>query len=93
MPVEYAEIVEALRAIDTATVKAVAAETGFGETSIWRYRRGGPIPEARQRPLARALGLIPRQPSRGDLVARELYPSVRELELERQRPTPRRSEP
>lgn len=90
MPVE-SEIVEALRAIDTRTLQVVAAETGIGETTLWRYRRAGVVPALRRRPLAKALGLTPLVPGLLAHVEREVYPSTAELERERQRPTPRRN--
>jgi transcriptional regulator with XRE-family HTH domain len=63
MPVEEiqtAEIEEALRAIDTATLQAIAEELGVSEATLWRYRRGAIIPIVRRPALARALGLSSR---------------------------------
>lgn len=51
------ELLEALRAIDSATLQAVARDTGIGESTLWRYRAGAPIPEPRRRVLERALAL------------------------------------
>jgi hypothetical protein len=70
MPVEErdrATVVEALEAIDTGTLKTIARETGFGERTLWRYRGGATIPQARLEPLARALGLFAK--SRDDAAA------------------------
>lgn len=69
MPVEEiqtAEIEEALRAVDTATLQAIAAELGVSEATLWRYRRGAIIPVVRRQPLARLLGLSSRTRSRPD---------------------------
>lgn len=63
MPVEeiqVAEIEEALRALDTATLQAVAVELGVSESMLWRYRRGAIIPVVRRPALARVLGLSSR---------------------------------
>jgi hypothetical protein len=61
MPVEETQtadlVVEALRAIDTATLQRVADETGIAERTLWRWRRDGNVPPAKRRPLERALGL------------------------------------
>lgn len=67
MPVEETqdELVEALRAIDTATLQAIARELGIGERTLFRYRTGAyRIPSAKRLPLERALGLL--RPSRRD---------------------------
>lgn len=69
MPVEEIttdEIVEALRALDTATLQAIAVELGVSEATLWRYRRGAIIPIVRRSVLARALGLSSRPRSRRD---------------------------
>lgn len=55
--VTRAEVVEALQALDSQSLKAVAGELGYSERSLWDYRKGVEIPELRLRPLARALGL------------------------------------
>lgn len=89
MPADH--LLEALRAIDTRTLQVVAVETGIGETTLWRYRRAGAIPPSRRRPLERALGLPPERFIAS--VESEVYPSVAELERERQRPTPKRPNP
>jgi hypothetical protein len=55
---ERLQVREALQAVDTETLKAVAAELGYGWRSLFSYRQGErPIPELRLRPLARALGV------------------------------------
>lgn len=74
MPVEErkrrAAVVEALKAIDTETLKAIARETGFGERTLWRYRDGeSTLPLARIRPLARALGLSSERAADADAAA------------------------
>lgn len=54
-----AEVESALQAIDTATLRAVAQECGFSSRALFDYRKGHrPIPDAKLRPLARALGLL-----------------------------------
>lgn len=56
--VARADVKAALEAVDTETLKAVAAECGFGWRSLFDYRMGHrEIPERRLRPLAKALGL------------------------------------
>jgi hypothetical protein len=72
MPVEEREhraaVVEALKSIDTATLQAIARETGFGERTLWRYRDGeSTVPAARLLPLARALGLSSKRPRDADV--------------------------
>ena len=53
-----ADVLTALRAVDTWTLKAVAAENGFSLRALWRYRAGTyEIPEPKIRPLWKALGL------------------------------------
>lgn len=52
------DVVDALNAIDSPALAAVARETGISERTLWRYRGGGWIPEAKLRVLARALGVL-----------------------------------
>lgn len=60
MPAEEirAAIIESLKGLDTSALKRAAHETGFGESTLWKYRAGkSKIPRGRLRPLARVLGL------------------------------------
>jgi hypothetical protein len=52
-----ADVAAALQAVDTGTLRAIADETGIGLRTLWRYRGGTEIPQARLRPLSKALGL------------------------------------
>jgi hypothetical protein len=55
---DEASIVEALQALDSHALAAVAAETGISERSLWRFRgRERAVPERLLIPLGRALGL------------------------------------
>ena len=52
------DVVAALRAADSETLRAVARETGFGARTLWRYRNGeSPIPASKVIPIGRALGV------------------------------------
>jgi hypothetical protein len=52
-----AEVLAALRAVDTGTLRLVAAETGYSLRSLRYYRADTEIPERRLRALGKALGL------------------------------------
>lgn len=58
--------IEALRAVDTETLRRIADETGIDERTLWRYRAGETAPsKARGRILRRALALSSESSSDG----------------------------
>jgi hypothetical protein len=52
-----AEVLAALCAVDTGTLRLVAGETGYSLRSLRYYRAGTEIPERRLKALGKALGL------------------------------------